>query len=183
MPTRYFFILWRCAIKDLAINEEIRAEKVRLIDAEGTQVGVVSLDEANQRAEDAHLDLVLMSPKANPPVCKIMDYSKYRYDTMKKQKEQRKNQKNMEVREMRLSPRIDRHDLETKAKKVNEILTGGDKVKVTVRFRGRELGHTELGREVLDQLIEMIGDNGLVDKKPQMEGRNMVMYLVPKNDK
>lgn len=143
----------------------------------------MSTEEANQKALDAHLDLVLMSPQAKPPVCKMMDYGKYRYDLLKKQKEQRKNQKNMEVREIRLSPRIDDHDLETKAKKAIEMLSDGDKVKVSVRFRGRELGHTDLGREVLDDFVELTAEVGEVDKKPAMEGRNMIMFLVPRSDK
>lgn len=143
----------------------------------------MSTEAANQKALDAHLDLVLMSPQAKPPVCKMMDYGKYRYDLLKKQKEQRKNQKNMEVREIRLSPRIDDHDLETKAKKAIEMLSDGDKVKVSVRFRGRELGHTDLGREVLDDFVELTAEVGEVDKKPAMEGRNMIMFLVPRSDK
>lgn len=112
-----------------------------------------------------------------------MDYGKYRYDTLKKQKEQRKNQKNKDTREMRLSPRIDSHDLETKAKKVRGFLDRGDACKVSVRFRGREMGHKDLGRQVLEQFIELIGDSGYVDKKPAMEGRNMVMVLEPASEK
>lgn len=173
----------RCTIKELPINEEIRVKEVRLINNEGEQLGVMSTEAANQKALDAHLDLVLMSPQAKPPVCKMMDYGKYRYDLLKKQKEQRKNQKNMEVREIRLSPRIDDHDLETKAKKAIEMLSDGDKVKVSVRFRGRELGHTDLGREVLDDFVELTAEVGEVDKKPAMEGRNMIMFLVPRSDK
>lgn len=173
----------RCHIKELAINEQIRAKEVRLIDADGKQIGIVSIEEANALAEEKHLDLVLISPQANPVVCRLMDYGKYRYETLKKQKEQRKNQKNAETREIRLSPRIDSHDLETKSKKVIEILEDGDKVKVSVRFRGRELGHTEQGREVLDQVLERTKEFGDLDKAPQMEGRSMVMFLAPKNEK
>lgn len=156
---------------------------MRLINVDGNQIGIVGIDEANRYAEEAGLDLVLISPKANPPVCKIMDYGKYRYDTLKKQKEQKKNQKVMEVREIRFSPRIEEHDLKTKTKKICEMLDDGDKVKISVRFRGRELGHTDQGREVLDQVVDLVGDRGVIDKKPMMEGRNMVMFLVPNNEK
>ncbi|MCI6156788.1 MAG: translation initiation factor IF-3 [Peptoniphilaceae bacterium] len=178
---RFFLTNRRCTIKELAINEEIRAKEVRLIDADGKQLGIVPLDEANFRAEEVHLDLVMISPNAEPPVCRLMDYGKYRYEAIKKQREQRKNQKSTETREIRLSPRIDSHDLETKAKKAIEILQGGDKIKVSVRFRGRELGHTEYGKEVLDQLLDLIADYGQVDKSPKMEGRSMVMFLSPKS--
>ena len=180
---RFFLTNRRCTIKELAINEEIRAKEVRLIDADGKQLGIVPLDEANFRAEEVHLDLVMISPNAEPPVCRLMDYGKYRYEAIKKQREQRKNQKSTETREIRLSPRIDSHDLETKAKKAIEILQGGDKIKVSVRFRGRELGHTEYGKEVLDQLLDLIADYGQVDKSPKMEGRSMVMFLSPKSGK
>lgn len=173
----------RCAIKELAINEEIRAKKVRLIDDDGEQVGIVSIEDALARAEDKSLDLVLMAPRANPPVTKLMNYGKYRYETMKKQKEQRKKQKVKETREMRFSPRIEIHDLETKANKIQEILEDGDDVKVTVRFRGREMGHTDQGKDVLKDLLELLGDSYVVDKKPFMEGRNMVMFLCPNPDK
>lgn len=156
---------------------------MRLIGAEGEQIGIVSIHEANEMALEQKLDLVLMSPNAVPPVCKIMDYGKYRYETIKREKEQRKNQKNMEVKEVQLSPRIDTHDLETKAKKANAFLSDGDKVKVNVRFRGRELGHTEIGREVLNQFLELVAETSVVDKQPKMEGRNMVMFLSPKNTK
>ena len=165
------------------MNDLIDSKEVRLISSEGDQVGIVALEEALEMAESQDLDLVLISPEARPPVAKLMDYGKYRYDTLKKQKEQRRNQKNKNTREMRLSPRIDSHDLETKAKKVKGFLDGGDACKVSVRFRGREMGHKDLGREVLDQFVELIGDSGFVDKKPVMEGRSMVMVLEPTSDK
>lgn len=170
-------------IKELAINEEIRAKEVRLIASDGEQLGVVSAADAMQKAEDAHLDLVLISPNATPPVCKLMDYGKYRYDMMKRIKEQRKNQKTIEVKEIRLTPSIDQHDLEVKAKKASGFLQDGNKVKVAVRFRGRELGHTELGREVLDQFASIVASAGEVEKQPKMEGRSMVMFLQPKAEK
>lgn len=177
-----FLIYGRFDIKELAINEEIRAREVRLIDSEGEQVGVVSIDEAQNRAYDEELDLVLISPQAKPPVCKLMDYGKYRYDTLKKMKEQRKNQKTAELKEIRFSPSIDSHDLEVKAKKANEFLKDGDKVKVSVRFRGRELGHKEVGFEVLEQFAALTEESGVISVKAKMEGRNMVMFLEPKED-
>lgn len=180
---RYFFIFRRCTIKELIINEQIRAQEVRLIGDDGEQIGIIPIEEAQQRAEEAHLDLVLMSPQAKPPVAKLMDYGKFRYDSIKKLKEQKKNQKTKETKEMRLSPRIEQHDLETKAAKVKGFLDGGDACKISVRFRGRELGHKDLGREVLDQFVDLVGDSGVIDKKPTMEGRNMVMFLEPNPDK
>lgn len=170
-------------IKELSINEEIIAKEVRLIDEEGEQLGIIPIDEANERAARVHLDLVLVSPDAKPPVCKIMDYGKFRYETMKRVKDQKRNQKNAELKEIRFSPSIEQHDLEVKAKKAKEILTDGDKVKVSVRFRGRELGHTELGKEVLDQFAELTAEAGIVEKRPKMEGRSMVMFLSPNLDK
>ena len=182
LPTT-FLISGRCAIKELAINEEIREKEVRLIDENGEQLGIVNIDEANEKAADAHLDLVMISPNATPVVCKIMDYGKYRYEMIKRLKDQKKNQKTIEVKEIRFSPSIDDHDLEVKAKKAKEILEEGNKVKVCVRFRGRELGHTELGKDVLDQFAALILEVGSVEKKPKMEGRSMVMFLEPKSDK
>lgn len=178
----FFVFNRRCNIKELAINEQIRAKEVRLIDALGEQLGIMSIQDADAQAEEQHLDLVLISPNANPPVCRLMDYGKYRYETLKKQKEQRKNQKNSETREIRLSPRIDDHDLETKSKKILEILESGDKVKVSVRFRGRELGHTEQGREVLERIFSFVQEVGQMDQKPKMEGRSMVMLVEPKTE-
>lgn len=170
-------------IKELAINEDIRAKEVRLIASDGEQLGIVPISRAHDVAEEAKMDLVLISPNAKPPVCKIMDYGKYRYETMKRLKDQRKNQKNVEVKEIRFSPSIDTHDLEVKARKANEFLTNGDRVKVSVRFRGRELGHTEIGREVLEEFAKQTAENGTVEKKPRMEGRSMVMFLASLHEK
>ncbi len=125
----------------------------------------------------------MISPNAKPPVCRIMDYGKYRYDQIKKAKEAKKAQKIINVKEVRMTPNIDTHDLHVKAKQAERFLENGDKVKVSVRFRGRELGHTELGREVLDDFLEILGDNAIVDKQPKMEGRNMVMHLNPGTNK
>ncbi len=131
-------------------------------------------------AAERKLDLVNVAPTAKPPVCKILDYGKYKYELAKKEKEARRNQKIITVKEIRMTPNIDTHDLEVKSKRAVEFLKDGDKVKVSVRFRGRELGHTELGRVVLDQFFEMVSDYSNVEKRPVMEGRSMVMFLSPK---
>lgn len=162
------------------INEEIRDKEVRLIDENGEQLGVVSVKEAMNLAQEKNLDLVKIAPQSKPPVCKIMNYGKYRFDQMKKEKEAKKKQKTMEVKEVRLSPNIDSHDLETKQKNAAKFLEKGDKVKVSVRFRGREMTHTEIGREVLNQFAEGISEVGAIEKAPKMEGRSMVMFLMPK---
>ncbi len=133
-------------------------------------------------AYDKKLDLVKVAPNSRPPVCRIMDYGKYKYEMAKKEKEAKKNQKVMNVKEVRFSPNIEEHDLNVKANRGIDFLKNGDKVKVSVRFRGRELGHTNKGKMVLEQFIELTSDYGVVDKKPKMEGRNMVMYLVPKTE-
>ena len=166
-------------IKDLQINDNIRSREVRLIDANGNQLGVVPFRKAMELAEESKLDLVNVAPKAKPPVCKIMDYGKFKYETIKKEKESRKKQKTINLKEVRLSPHIDTHDLEVKAKRANTFLSNGDKVKVSVRFRGRELGHTNIGRTVLKDFTELVAENGTVEKRPAMEGRSMVMFFVP----
>lgn len=174
----------RCSTisKELQINEEIREREVRLINLDGEQMGVVPTEKALDMAFSHKMDLVKVAPNAKPPVCKIMDYGKYKYELAKKEKEARKNQKTMNLKEVRMSPHIEEHDLNVKGKQAISFLKAGDKVKVSVRFRGRELGHTDMGKEVLNDFIEIIGDNGVVDKKPRMEGRNMVMFLVPKSE-
>lgn len=129
------------------------------------------------------MDLVNVAPGAKPPVARILDYGKYRYDMMKKEKESKKKQKTIAVKELRFTPNIEEHDLNTKAKKAIEFLNDGNRIKVSVRFRGREMGHTEIGRRVLDEFVEMVEDYGEVDKKPKMEGRNMTMFLAPKPEK
>lgn len=169
-------------IKELQINEDIRAKEVRLIDAEGEQIGIVSINEALDKAREANLDLVNIAPNAKPPVCKIIDYGKYRYDAIKREKEAKKKQKVINVKELRLSPNIDTHDLQVKANQANNFLKKGDRVKVSVRFRGRELGHTSIGKDVLDSFVELTAENGIVDKKPVMEGRNMIMFLAPNSE-
>ncbi|MDU1829196.1 MULTISPECIES: translation initiation factor IF-3 [Anaerococcus] len=170
-------------IKDLRINNEIRADKVRLIDENGNQVGVTTLRDAQDRADEKRLDLVLMSPHAKPPVTRIMDYGKFKYDQEKKEKENKKKQKNAQLKETRFSLNIEDNDLQTKANQAIKFLNNGDKVKVSIRFRGRELGRKEPGYELMDKFKDMLGDSAIVDKKPKMEGRSLVMFLEPNTEK
>ncbi len=153
---------------------------MRLIDVDGSQLGVVSSKKALDIADERKLDLVKVAPNAKPPVCRIMDYGKYKYELAKKEKEAKKNQKVINVKEVRLTPSIESHDLNVKAKRAIEFLQSGDKVKVSVRFRGRELGHTDIGREVLLEFADIASEVGVIEKEPKLEGKNMVMYLVPK---
>ncbi|MBC8542377.1 translation initiation factor IF-3 [Bianquea renquensis] len=163
------------------INEEIRDKEVRLIDEEGNQLGVVPVREALAMARERNLDLVKIAPQAKPPVCKILNYGKYRFEQIKREKEAKKKQKVIDIKEVRLSPNIEEHDLQTKLKNAVKFLKNGDKVKVSVRFRGRELSRTEIGREVLDDFTKGIAEVGDVEKPPKMEGRSMVMFLMPKH--
>ena len=163
------------------INEEIRDKEVRVIDADGSQLGIMSATAALDAAIAKNLDLVKISPQANPPVCRIMDYGKYRFDTAKKEKENRKNQKVVNLKEVRLSPSIDNHDFETKLKNACKFLKNGDKVKVSVRFRGREIHHTSLGEELLERFVKGAEEVGTVDKKAKLEGKNMAITISPKN--
>ncbi|XOQ16927.1 MAG: translation initiation factor IF-3 [Sporanaerobacter sp.] len=153
---------------------------MRLIDVDGSQLGVVSSKKALDIAYERKLDLVKVAPNAKPPVCRIMDYGKYKYELAKKEKEAKKNQKVINVKEVRLTPSIESHDLNVKAKRAIEFLKSGDKVKVSVRFRGRELGHTDIGKEVLLEFADITSEVGSIEKEPKLEGKNMVMYLVPK---
>ena len=182
--TAFFFIREDKTIsKEALINEEIRAKEVRLIDADGTQIGIVSIQEAMAKAHEADLDLVNISPNAAPPVCRIMDYGKFRYDQQKKEKEARKKQKTTEVKEMRLGIFTEEHDLDTKAKLVAKFLEGGDKVKISMRFRGREMGYVNKGRETMLEFVAMVKDYGNIEKQPVLEGRNMSMVIAPKSEK
>ncbi|WP_139343328.1 translation initiation factor IF-3 [Virgibacillus siamensis] len=165
------------------VNEKIRAKEVRLIDANGDQLGVKSRNEALKIAQTRNLDLVLVAPNAKPPVCRIMDFGKYRFEQQKKEKEARKKQKVINVKEVRFTPGIGEHDFNTKLKNARKFLSKGDKVKASVRFRGRAITHKELGREVLDRLAEEVNDLATVESKPKMEGRNMFMMLAPSNEK
>ena len=168
------------AEKELRINEYIRVREVRLIDGEGNQKGIVPTVQALQMARDAGLDLVEVAPQAQPPVCKVLDYGKYKFELEKKNRESRKHQKQIRIKEIRMQPKIDEHDLEFKTRHIREFLDEGNKVKVTVRFRGRELAHTELGKEVLDRILQMLTDSFIVEKPAQMEGRTMSLLLNPK---
>mgnify|MGYP000116292331 CR=1 FL=1 len=171
------------ADKEQRINEKILVREVRLIDERGNQRGVVPTSEALAIARQAGLDLVEVSPNANPPVCKLLDFGKYRFEQEKKLRESKKRQKLMKLKEIRMQPKIEEHDLAFKTKHIQEFLNDGFKVKVTIRFRGRELAHTELGRNVLDKVLEALGDSFVVDKPPQMEGKMMSMFLSPKSKK
>lgn len=162
------------------VNEGIRARELRLIADDGAQLGVKSKQEALQMAEQANLDLVLVAPKAKPPVAKIMDYGKYRFELQKKQREARKKQKVINVKEVRLSPTIDTNDFNTKMKNARKFLSKGDKVKVSIRFKGRAITHKEIGREVLDRFAEETSDVATVGSKPKMDGRSMFLMLAPK---
>jgi translation initiation factor IF-3 len=168
------------ASKELRINRTIRVREVRLIDDKGEQRGIVPTSEALKIADDAGLDLVEVSPNANPPVCRLLDYGKYKFEQEKKSRESKKKQKAFRLKEIRMQPKIDRHDLQFKTKHIREFLEEGNKVKVTVRFRGRELAHKELGKDVLDRILELLGDDAYnMDKQAAMEGRTMSMYLSP----
>ena len=166
---------------ELQTNEQIRDRNVRVIADDGEQLGVMTLREAQDIAYDKGLYLVRVSPHANPPVCKIMDYGKYRFEQAKKQKEAKKNQKIIVLKEMRLSATIDKHDMEVKAKHVNKFLKAGDKVKVSIRFKGRQMTHTEKGRKVMNEFLTMVEENGVMEKSAKLEGRSMFMILAPKN--
>ncbi|XLX17297.1 translation initiation factor IF-3 [Helcococcus ovis] len=153
-----------------------------MIDVDGEQLGMFTSADAQKRADEQGLDLVLLSPNANPPVCRIMDYSKFKYEQIKKQKEAKKNAKTVNVQEIRLSPTIQQHDLEIKAKNASKIIKKEDKVKVSIRFRGREMAHKDLGKEVLDKFFELVSDIAQISSKPKMEGRSMQMIIEPKSE-
>ena len=162
------------------INEQIRAKEVRLIDENGAQVGIVGINEALEKAREAELDLVLIAPMASPPVCKIIDFGKFRYEQARKEKEAKKKQKVIEIKEVRLSPNIDLNDIKTKANMARKFIEKGDKVKITLRFRGREMAHMQDSKHVLDDFAAMLEDIAVIEKPAKVEGRNMVMFLVQK---
>jgi len=163
------------------VNDKIRANEIRLIGADGENVGVVTPDRAIEMAETAGLDLVEISPNANPPVCKIMDFGKFKYEQQKRESEARKKQKIIEVKEVKFRPNTDTHDYEVKMRNVYKFLENGDKVKVTLRFRGREMAHQNLGRELLERVAEDTKEMGKVENMPKMEGRQMVMMIGPRS--
>ena len=173
--------VWRyTAISNLLINEQIRDREVRLIGPDGAQLGIMSARDAMFKAQEAGLDLVKIAPQAKPPVCKIIDYGKYRYELARKEKEAKKKQKTVEVKEVRLSPNIDTNDMNTKANAARKFLTKGDKVKVTLRFRGREMAHMQSSKHVLDDFAALLADCATVEKAPKVEGRSMTMFLSEK---
>ena len=175
-------ITWRCltiSAKELIINDDIRAREVRMIDENNGQLGIMSLNDAKTYAYDKGLDLVLIAPTAQPPVCRAMDYGKYRYELDKKEKEAKKKQQIVEVKEVQLSCRIDTHDFETKANRAIKFLQDGNKVRVSLRFKGREIAHQELGREMLARFEEAVSEFGTVDKKPALDGRQLTMFIAP----
>lgn len=168
------------AISELMINEQIRDKEVRLIGENGEQLGIVSAREAQKLAEEAGLDLVKIAPTAKPPVCKIVDYGKFKYEQTRKEKEARKKQKVIEVKEIRLSPNIDTNDLNTKVSAARKFLSKGDKVKITLRFRGREMAHMNNSKHILDDFAVSLADIAVVEKAPKIEGRSMTMFLTEK---
>ena len=157
----------------------VRVPEVRLIGADGSQAGVVSTEQAMEQARESGLDLVEVSPMARPPVCKILDYGKYKFEQEKRIKESKRKQKLGKLKEIRMQPKIETHDLQFKARQVRQFLEEGNKVKVTIRFRGRELAHTEIGRDVLGRILEMLVESAVLERRPQMEGRFMSMFLSP----
>ena len=168
---------------DHQLNDEIRDKEIRLIGADGAQLGIMSADQANALAEEQGMDLVKISPAAVPPVCKIMDYSKFCFDQKKREKEAKKNQRVVEIKEIRMSPSIDTNDFNTKAKSAQKFLADGNRVKVSVRFRGREMAHTNLGEKLLMDFAEACAELSTMEKNPKLEGRFMGMFLAPKNSK
>lgn len=167
----------------MMVNDGIRAREVRLIGDNGEQLGVKSRDEALKLAEDADLDLILVAPKAKPPVAKILDYGKYRFEQQKKDRESRKKQKVVSIKEVRLSPTIDVNDFNTKLKNAVKFLQKGEKVRVSIRFKGRAITHKEIGRDVLEKMAEATKDVATVEQRPKMDGRSMFLMLSPKEDK
>ena len=186
---RAFYIvnyLWRCKTisgKDQAINEEIREKEVRVVDSDGNQLGIMSSEQALSMAENRELDLVMIAPQASPPVCRIMDYGKYRFEQQKREKEARKNQKVVELKEIRLSLRIGDHDFETKVSHAVKFLQDGNKVKANIRFRGREMAHASMGYGIMARFAEACEEYGAIEKAAKLESRSMQMFLAPKQSK
>ena len=179
----FFYCFWRCVpIGKLEhqLNEEITDKEIRVIGADGAQLGIMAPADALQQAYEQDLDLVKISPNATPPVCKIMDYGKFRFEQTKKEKEAKKNQRIVEIKEIRMSPSIDTNDFNVKLKNAQKFLKDGDRVKVTVRFRGREMAHTNIGEELLKQFGESCAEVATVEKNPKLDGRHMSMFLSPK---
>ena len=189
MTVRAFLFVtkkWRCftiSKQELQINEEIRDKEVRVIDSEGGQLGIMPASRALELAAEKNLDLVKIAPQAQPPVCKIMDYGKYRFEQAKREKEAKKNQHIVEIKEVRLSLNIDTHDFNTKLNNALKFIKHGDKVKVSIRFRGREMGHPEIGLNTMKRFADACSEVAVVEKPAKLEGRNMLMFLAPKTNK
>ncbi|MDR1892112.1 MAG: translation initiation factor IF-3 [Oscillospiraceae bacterium] len=173
----------KIAKTDAAINEEIRDREIRLVGSEGEQLGIMSARDALRLAAERDLDLVKIAPNAAPPVCKLMDYGKYKFEQQKREKEVRKNQHIVELKEIRLSLNIDTHDFETKLGHAIRFLKDGDKVKASIRFRGRELGHPDIGYNTMNRFAEAIAEYGNIEKPAKLDGRNMLMFITPKSAK
>lgn len=184
-PKALLKLIWRWLniSKDMIVNEGIRSQQVRLIGQNGEQIGIKPKAEALVMAQNVNLDLVMVAPGAKPPVCRIMDYGKFRFEQQKKDREARKNQKVISIKEIRLSPSIEDHDFNTKMRNAKKFLEKGDKVKVSVRFRGRAITHSDLGRQVLEKLAEECAEVSVVEARPKMEGRSMFLVLAPKAEK
>ena len=179
--SKVILFLWRCTtISELMINEQIRDKEVRLIGPDGEQLGIVSSKEAQKIADDAGLDLVKIAPNAKPPVCKVIDYGKYRYELARKEKEAKKKQKTVELKEIRLTPNIEANDLNTKMSAAKKFIEKGNKVKITLRFRGREMAHMNSSKHILDDFAEGLSDVAVVEKAPKVEGRSIGMVLAEK---
>ena len=191
--SRFFCVCFQCVNREVMrrcvsisskqghqINEEIRDKEVRLVSADGEQLGIMPVREALEKAEEASLDLVKISPNAVPPVCKLMDYGKYKFEQTKREKEAKKNQRVVEIKEVRMSPNIDSNDFNVKLRNAQKFLADGDRVKVTIRFRGREMTHTEIGRDLLMKFAEECAEVATLDKEPKLEGRHMSMFLASK---
>ncbi len=181
-------MLWRCLTigkkdNNIQINDEIRDEELRVIGSDGQQLGIMSAKQALDLAEQNNLDLVKIAPQSKPPVCKIMDYGKYRFEQSKREKEARKNQHIVDIKEVRLSLNIDTHDFNTKLNNALKFIKHGDKVKVSIRFRGREMGHPEIGLEIMQRFAEACSEVAVIEKSAKLEGRNMIMFLAPKPNK
>lgn len=167
--------------QELPTNRQIKAKEIQLIGDNGEKVGIIPLEEALEKAEEKNLDLVLVSPNAKPPVCKIMNYGKYKFEQAKKEKEAKKKQKVLEIKEIRVTPNIEEHDFSFKAKNAKKFLEDGNKVKITVRFKGREVNNSKAGEVVLNRFIEELKEISVVEKQPKLEGRNMFTILAKKN--
>ena len=177
----YPLFLWRCTvISDLMINEQIRDKEVRVVSETGEQLGIMSSKDAQKLADEQGVDLIKIAPTAKPPVCKIMDYGKFRYEQTRREKEAKKKQRVIEIKEVRLSPNIDVNDLNTKCNSARKFIEKGDKVKVSLRFRGREMAHIDSSKHILEDFAEKLSDIAVVDKAPKLEGRSMTMFLTEK---